>query len=81
MYSVKFSPDGQLLASASFDKQICMCRIISSLKSIKRSSLSFTHRFVTVLWRVYGTCENFLVLKGHKNAVLEVAWSADGRYI
>lgn len=38
-----------MLASASFDKTIC-------------------------LWRVFGeTCENFSVLKGHKNAVLDLA--------
>ena len=24
-------------------------------------------------WRVYGECENYLMLKGHKNAVLEVS--------
>lgn len=38
VYGLEFSPDGQHLASASFDKQI-------------------------FLWRVFGECENFGVLK------------------
>lgn len=38
VYSLAFSPDGQSLASASFDKQI-------------------------FLWRVFGDCDNYCVLK------------------
>ncbi|KAL6064764.1 U5 small nuclear ribonucleoprotein 40 kDa protein [Balamuthia mandrillaris] len=30
------------------------------------------------LWDVYGECENYAVLDGHKNAVLELHWSTDG---
>eukprot|EP00245_Coleochaete_scutata_P004081 TRINITY_DN16308_c0_g1_i1.p1 TRINITY_DN16308_c0_g1~~TRINITY_DN16308_c0_g1_i1.p1 ORF type:complete len:363 (-),score=58.72 TRINITY_DN16308_c0_g1_i1:310-1398(-) len=33
------------------------------------------------LWRVHGDCENFMVLKGHKNAVLELHWAGDGSNI
>jgi len=29
------------------------------------------------LWEVYGDCVNYGVLKGHKQAVLEVAWTPD----
>ena len=34
-----------------------------------------------VLWRVEGDCDNFLVLQGHKNVVLELHWTPDGRNI
>eukprot|EP01136_Pigoraptor_vietnamica_P020262 Opistho-1_new@68906 len=30
------------------------------------------------LWRTYGECENYAVLKGHSMAVVELHWSADG---
>lgn len=34
------------------------------------------------LWRAFDTeCENFSVLSGHKNAILELHWSADSRRI
>lgn len=31
------------------------------------------------LWNVYGDCENYLVLEGHKSAVVDVHWSYDAR--
>lgn len=55
VFDMCFSPDGQCLASASFDKMV------------------FT-------WRTYGECENYMVLKGHKNAVLQVHWFTDGEW-
>jgi len=33
------------------------------------------------LWDVYNSCENFSLLQGHKNAVLELHWSTDGSRI
>jgi len=33
------------------------------------------------LWQVYGECENYGVLRGHGNAVLEVHWNFDGTQI
>jgi Prp8 binding protein len=50
---VRFSPDGQCIASASFDKEV-------------------------FLWRTYDENENYNVIRGHKNAVLEVHWFTDG---
>ena len=31
-----------------------------------------------LLWNVYGESDNYGTLAGHKNAVLDIAWSADG---
>ncbi len=33
------------------------------------------------LWNVYGDCENYAVLEGHKNAVIDLHWSIDGRCV
>jgi len=33
------------------------------------------------LWNVYGDCKNYLVIEGHKSAVLDVHWSRDGSKI
>ncbi|SAM09551.1 hypothetical protein [Absidia glauca] len=52
VYSTKFDPSGQHIASGSYDRRI-------------------------LLWNTYGDCENYGVLKGHTNAVMEVHWSRD----
>lgn len=44
---LSFSPDGQNVASCSFDRTI-------------------------LLWRTYDECENYMMLRGHKNAVTQV---------
>jgi Prp8 binding protein len=30
---------------------------------------------------VHGDCDNYLVLKGHKNAVLDLQWAMDGTQV
>jgi len=34
-----------------------------------------------VLWNVYGECENYAVLAGHKNAILQLRWGNNSRHI
>ena len=34
-----------------------------------------------LLWNAGGDCENYNILEGHKNAVLDVAWSSDSEFI
>src|SRR5689334_10378778 len=38
---------------------------------------SGSHDKSIFLWQTYGECRNYDVLAGHKNAVLEVHWTAD----
>ncbi|XP_041001296.1 U5 small nuclear ribonucleoprotein 40 kDa protein-like [Juglans microcarpa x Juglans regia] len=33
------------------------------------------------LWSVHEVCKNFMVLKGHKNAVLDLHWTIDGSQV
>ncbi|CDS02965.1 hypothetical protein LRAMOSA00367 [Lichtheimia ramosa] len=53
IFSSKFDPSGDHIASVSYDRQI-------------------------LLWNTYGDCNNYGVLRGHANAILEVHWSRDG---
>jgi len=76
VYSVRFSPNGESIATCSRDKLICAlidCMYVTS-------AFGLSVFFYAVLWKVYGDCENYLMLQGHKNAVLEVAWSHDNKY-
>jgi Prp8 binding protein len=34
-----------------------------------------------VLWRTYGNCENYGVLNGHRNAIIDLQWSRDSRIL
>ena len=42
---------------------------------------SGSHDKKIFLWRTYGECENYSVLSGHKNAVLQLQWVPDGQHI
>ena len=33
------------------------------------------------LWEVFGSCKNYNVLEGHKNAVLELKWTEEGKIV
>jgi Prp8 binding protein len=34
-----------------------------------------------LLWNASGSCENYNILEGHKNAILDVKWSADSEHV
>eukprot|EP00002_Diphylleia_rotans_P020493 TRINITY_DN3974_c0_g2_i1.p1 TRINITY_DN3974_c0_g2~~TRINITY_DN3974_c0_g2_i1.p1 ORF type:complete len:351 (+),score=71.00 TRINITY_DN3974_c0_g2_i1:56-1108(+) len=50
VFSIKFNPNGNTLASGSFDRNI-------------------------MIWNTYGECENLMVLRGHRNAVLDLQYT------
>jgi Prp8 binding protein len=73
VYSISFDPTGKSLASSSFDGEICKFPSFFDLTTLTR--------FCSVLWNTFGECENYNVLSGHKNAVLEVHWESSGSKI
>nr|TKS05794.1 hypothetical protein D5086_0000129580 [Populus alba] len=42
---------------------------------------SGSHDKEIFLWYMHGECKNFMVMRGHKNAVLDLHWTADGSQI
>jgi Prp8 binding protein len=54
IFCCKFSPDGNFIASAGFDRKI-------------------------LLWNVYGECENWAGLVGHKGAIMDLKFTKDSR--
>lgn len=42
------------------------------------SLASGSYERLIYLWKVYGECENYCVLKGHQGAIMEIQYSADG---
>lgn len=61
--------------------------LVNSLSTLSMASNSFilpsnVHRTpvsLTVLWNVYGDCDNYATLKGHSGAVMELHYNTDGR--
>jgi Prp8 binding protein len=56
VYTAKFNPKGDYIASGSADKTI-------------------------LLWRVFGECENWAILKGHTGNILDLSWSKEGDFL
>ncbi|KAE8694868.1 U5 small nuclear ribonucleoprotein 40 kDa protein [Hibiscus syriacus] len=42
---------------------------------------SGSHDREIFMWNVHGDCKNFIFLKGHKNAILDLHWTTDGSQI
>ncbi|KAK9138638.1 hypothetical protein Sjap_009232 [Stephania japonica] len=57
------------------------CDIYNEVQSIWYSYCFGSHDKEIFLWNVHGDCKNFMVLKGHKNAVLDLQWTTDGSQI
>lgn len=70
---VAFSPDGRLLASASFDKSIKLW--CGKTGKYVASFAFFTFNCNFACFRFLGT------LRGHVQAVYQVAWSGDSRLL
>lgn len=44
-------------------------------------TLDYFSLFSTVLWSVFGECENFEVMSGHSGAVMDLHFNTDGRLV
>lgn len=74
IFSAKFDPTGNLIASGGMDRSISM----SLFLTLRIHEVVLT---VTVLWRTYGDCENYGVLTGHRGAILDLQWSRDSEIL
>lgn len=74
IFSVEFHPEGQYLATTGFDRQICKYHS-NKIDVIEQRAIIL---FLTVIWSVYGECENIAVMSGHSGAVMEMHFSPDG---
>lgn len=52
---------------------------MASNSFILPSNVHRTPVSLTVLWNVYGDCDNYATLKGHSGAVMELHYNTDGR--
>eukprot|EP01079_Euglenida_sp_SAG-EU17-18_P003405 gene3405-3884_t len=79
IFTMGFAPDGEVLASAGFDKNICSACLLHPHATRPRAHMHACLPSAAVLWKSFGDCENFAVLKGHTNAVLQLDWAPDGQ--
>ncbi len=73
VFATRFDPTGQHIASGSMDRSISEPIYFTS----SEPALTLT----SVLWRTYGSCENYGMMTGHKHAVLDLQWSRDSEVI
>lgn len=86
IFSVEFHPEGQYLASTGFDRQICKFSNFNNNKNNEKKTITINQckqklkekNIFSVLWNVYGECENIGVMSGHSGAVMELHFSPDG---
>lgn len=45
------------------------------------SYVVFLFYYISVIWTVYGQCENVMVMKGHTGAIMELCFSPDGSHL
>ena len=76
IYTAKFHPEGNVLASAGFDRQICKIQ-----KSNFFCRTFFDSLFSLDMWNVYGECENYAVINSaHAGAIIQLVYNEDGRH-
>lgn len=73
IFSAKFDPSGNLIASGSMDRSIS--------RNTRFAFIATTANCQPVLWRTYGDCENYGLLTGHRGAVLDLQWSRDSEIL
>ena len=77
--SLKFSPSGQALASGSRDKSVNLWNVWGDCKVRQRPGYPSRRPASLTATLFHPPClQNYMVLNGHHNAVLEVQWSGDG---
>ena len=85
IYQVQYSPNGATLCSTSFDKTCLLWShssqadadlFLAGVEEEEENDLSALHHSTTSSSREVGTAtyDNFAVVQGHKNAVLDCAW-------
>ena len=68
VYTGKFHPGGDILASSGFDRQIFLWKVYG-----EGSFASNFHSYLSL-----GECENVSVMSGHTGAVVQLKFSPDG---
>jgi Prp8 binding protein len=74
IFTAKFDPTGNLIASGAMDRSISKL----PLTPLLFVTAANCH---TVLWRTYGDCENYGLLTGHRGAILDLQWSRDSEIL
>ncbi|RUO96637.1 WD40-repeat-containing domain protein [Jimgerdemannia flammicorona] len=86
VFSCRFDPSGQHIASAGFDRQIrTFSKILTVIEytAFSRSKIKNNMKILAavVLWNTYGDCVNYGLIKGHTGSIMELNWSRDGSHI
>ena len=80
IYTAKFHPEGNILASAGFDRQICKrdpFSLFSGKVALAMQGFATSLSPIAVFWNVYGECDNFHVINSaHSGAILDLHFSS-----
>lgn len=78
IYSVRFSPSGQMLAAGSADGYVTFWKRLTESKGWKKD-VTIDMEYVTIYenW----TCVGLQAFRKHTQDVMDLAWSPDGRFV